>query len=213
MMIDRESLIVSLHDLGAIHFGDFVLRTGEHSPIYVDVQALVSRPPTLRRVARMMQSLAKEIKFDRLAAIPPGGLAIAMAYSLTVDLPLIYPRHVNARSASGRYIAGNYKAGETLLLIDDVLAHGSTKLETINLMETVRLHVKDVMVLLDRGLGGRADLEERGYRVHTVLTMTDILDTLLCLHRISADQHRFVSAWLAENQASRSNGKVTAVSS
>ncbi len=198
-MIDKESLVVSLHELGAVQFGTFTLRTGEQSPVYIDVQTLVSRPATLRRVARVMQSLAAPLKFDRIVAIPPSGLSIGLAYSLTADVPLIYPRPVNPNSTSGRYFAGNYKPGETVLMIDDVLAHASAKLETLPLLETVRLKVKDIMVLLDRGLGGREALTARGYQVHAVLTMADVLDTLLNLHRISAEQHKFVTAWLAEN--------------
>lgn len=201
-MIDKESLVTSLHEVGAVQFGSFTLPTGEQSPLYIDLQALVTRPATLRRVARIMQSMAAPLAFDRLAAIPTGGLSMGLAYSLTADVPLIYPRP-NPNTSAGRYLAGSYKAGETVLLIDDLLAHAAAKLDTIALLETVRLKVKDVMVLLDRGLGGREVLAAKGYQVHSVLTMSDVLDTLLALHRISADQHRFVTAWLAEQAAAQ----------
>src|SRR5688572_17383008 len=138
-----------------------------------------------------MQSMAATMKYDRLAAVPMGGLTLGLALSLTSECPLIYPRP-NSNDNTGRYLAGAYKAGETVLLVDDVLSHGNNKQELITLLETVRLRVNDIMVLLDRGLGGKEALEAKGYRIHTILTMNEVLDNLLALHRIQPEQHRFV---------------------
>lgn len=202
-MIDKESLIVSMVELGAVRFGEFELREDTRSPLYVDLQMLASRPATLRRTARIMQRMAQGLRFDRIAAIPMGGLPFGMALSFTTDKPLLYPRPPRRDGPNSRYIAGSYNAGETVLLVDDLIAHGTTKLDAIRLLETVRLKVTDVMVLLDRGLGGRERLEAQGYRVHPILTVPEILDTLLRIRRITAEQHRFISAWVEVNEAGK----------
>ncbi len=201
-MIDKESLIVGLHDLGAIQFGEFTLKSGETSPVYIDLRLLVARPATLRRVARIMQAQAAHLSFDRLAAIPMAGLPIGVALSLTMDIPLIYPRPKSKDYGTGRYIEGTYKPGERVLVIDDVISHAHSKLETIQLLEAVRLKVTDVLVVIDRQQGGTEVLGKKGYRVHHILTLQEMLDTLLELKRMSADQYRFVAAWLEESRNS-----------
>ncbi len=199
-LIDKESLIVSLHELGAVKFGEFTLKSGEKSPVYLDLRLFVDRPATLRRVARMMQAYATPLKPDRLAAIPMAGLPIGVALSLTMDVPLIYPRPQVKDHGIGRFIEGTYAPGETVLVIDDVLTRAHSKLAAISLLEAVQLKVTDLLVVIDRQMGGAEALAAKGYRVHTILTLQEVLDTLLALRRMSADQHRFVTAWLEESR-------------
>ncbi len=205
-VIDKESLILGLFETGAVQIGQFGMEASGRSTLRVDVQALASRPAMLRRVARIMQAQANTLHYDRLAAIPLGGLAIGVALSLTLDKPLIYPRPVKAESNAGRLIAGSYKAGETALLIDDLILDGKSQLETLQLFQIVRLKVTDMLVVIDRGVGGRQAIEEKGCRVHAILTPQEVIDTLARLHRISPEQHRFVSAWLAETQSGHAPG-------
>jgi len=202
-VIDKEALISGLYDLGAVQFGEFTLKSGEISPVYLDLRLLISRPGLLRRVARAMQACTEGLKFDRLAAIPLSGVPIGVAFSLAIERPLIYPRMQMKDHGTGRYIEGLYNPGETVLLIDDVLSRGDSKLEAISLLETVRLRVTDLIVVVDRGMGGAEDLEAKGYHVHHILTLQEILDTLLALKRIPEARHRFITAWLAESRSSQ----------
>jgi len=199
-VIDKESLIVSLHELGAVQFGEFTLKSGVVSPIYLDLRLLVSQPATLHHVVCMMQPLAAKLAFDRVAAIPLAGLPIGVAFSLAADIPLIYPRLQAKQHGTGRYIEGTYNSGETVLVIDDLISYADSKLETIELLESVSLKVTDLMVIVDRQMGGAAVLKKKGYTLHHLLTMDEILDSLLNLKRISVEQHRYVKAWLEENR-------------
>ena len=199
-MIDKESLIIGLHDLGAIKFGEFTLKSGETSPVYLDLRMLVDRPATLRRVARMMLVHTGQLAFDRLAAIPMAGLPIGVALSITADMPLIYPRPQVKAHGTGRYIEGSYQPGETVLVIDDVISRAHSKLEAIELLESVQLTVTDLLVVVDRQMGGVEALAAQGYRVHALLTIQEMLDTLRDRDRLTAERHAFISAWLQESR-------------
>ena len=137
-VIDKESLIVNLDEMGAVKFGEFTLKSGETSPVYLDLRLLVSRPATLRRVARMMQATASDLTFDRVAAIPMAGLPIGVAFSLTADIPLIYPRPQVKGHGTARFIEGTYHPGERVLLVDDVISRADSKLEAAALLEAVQ---------------------------------------------------------------------------
>ncbi len=200
-MLDTESLITNLHDMGAIKFGEFILKSGETSPVYLDLRMLVDRPATLRRIARMMQALAADLTFDRIAAIPMAGLPIGVAFSLAADIPLIYPRPSVKTHGTERFIEGSYRPGEQVLIVDDVISRAQSKFEAIDLLETVQLQVSDIFVVVDRQMGGVEYLATQGYTVHTILTLQDVLDTLLSLDRITYDQHQFITAWLEESRS------------
>lgn len=195
-MIDLESLIVELYELGAVQFGEFTLKSGEVSPVYMDLRLLVSRPNILRRVAHTLQAQASLLGFDRLAGIPLAGLPLGVALSMAMDRPLIYPRMQTKQHGTGRQIEGEFKPGETVLLIDDVLSRGDSKLEAIAVLEDAGLKVPNLLVVVDREMGGVQDLADKGYQVHSALTMHSILDTLYSKRRISKKQHMEVVKWL-----------------
>lgn len=193
---DKEALIVALDEIGAVKLGEFTLKSGETSPIYLDLRLLVSRPDVLRHAARMMREKAAGLAFDRAAGIPLAGLPIGVAFSLEAGVPLIYPRPQVKGHGTGRSVEGMYEPGERVLLIDDVISRADSKLEAIAQLEAVPLVVRDLLVIVDRQMGGADLLAEAGYTLHALLTLQEILDTLAALGRITPEQHKSVINWL-----------------
>jgi orotate phosphoribosyltransferase len=192
----ENSLSIHLFDAGCIQFGTFTLKSGLSSPIYVDLRLLVSHPPVLREVARAMTRTARGLAFDRIAAIPYAGLPIGVALALELDRPLIYPRREVKEHGTRRAIEGAFEPGETALLVDDLITRGDSKLEAIAPLEAVGLIVRDVLVLIDREQGGAEDLARRGYRLHALLRLAQILDELRESARITPAQHAKVLRYL-----------------
>ena len=75
-----------------MQFGSFTLKSGQTSPIYIDLRRTVSDAGLLRMVARAYERLLTPLTFDRLAAIPYAGLPIGTAVALEMNRSLIYPR-------------------------------------------------------------------------------------------------------------------------
>lgn len=172
-------IAVGLHALGAVRFGEFTLKSGQKSPVYIDLRLLVSDPKLMRTVARAMAGLFAGIACDRIAAIPYGGLPIGQAVSLETGLPLVYPRREVKEHGTRKAIEGTFRPGETVAVLDDLVTTGGSKLEAIAPLAEAGLVVKDVVVLVDRGQGGAAELAARGVRLHAVLTLSGLLDALV----------------------------------
>jgi len=189
-------LSTHLFDAGCIQFGTFTLKSGLTSPIYVDLRLLVSHPSVLREVARVLASIARELAFDRIAAIPYAGLPIGTALAMELDWPLVYPRREVKEHGTRRAIEGTFQSGETVLLVDDLITRGDSKLEAIALLEAAGLTVRDVLVLIDREQGGAQDLAQHGYQLHAALRLTDVIHTLRESDQITPTQHAEVLRYL-----------------
>jgi uridine monophosphate synthetase len=211
-----DPLITDLYAIGCVKFGQFKLKSGLMSPIYIDLRLLVSHPRVLKRVARSMAAVidndrstvedptgsqrpTSEIHFDRLAAIPYAGLPIGVAVALETGRPLLYPRKEAKEYGTARLIEGEYRSGETVLLVDDLITKGTAKVESLQPLLDEGLVVTDVLVLIDREQGGREELAARGLALHAVLTLSRMLDTLVAHGTLTAAQRDDVCAWIAAN--------------
>lgn len=196
MREETADLANALYDQGCVKFGSFKLKSGITSPIYIDLRLLVSHPQLLRSVARTLAHVARDLTFDRIAAIPYAALPIGVAMGLELDRPMIYPRREVKQHGTRRAIEGTYEAGERALLVDDLITRGGSKLEAAEALQNAGLVVHDVLVLIDREQGGAADLAERGYQLHAVFGLTELLDVLRESKRITTERHGEVLGYL-----------------
>ena len=183
-----ETLVLTLHDIGAVQFGRFRLHSGKESRIYIDLRVLVSFPDALRQVTAAYAGALAPLHYDLLAATPLAGLPIGTALCLSLDKPLIYPRKTAKSYGTGKNIEGRWSIGQTVVVIDDLITSGDSVLETIASVKAAGLHVHEAVVLIDREQGGREMLAAQGYRVHPVITLRQMLEHLVAHGRLSAPQ-------------------------
>ena len=171
-----SALADGLLEAGCIKFGEFTLKSGLKSPIYIDLRQIITYPKLLEQVGAAYLPLLKELKFNRIAGLPYAAIPIATAVSLAGDFPMIYPRKEVKTYGTKAEIEGEYHAGETIVVIDDLATTGGSKFEAIEKLTGVGLAVKDVVVLVDRQSGAKESLDQAGYNLHAVLTITQLLD-------------------------------------
>lgn len=195
----KIGLARDLIETGCVKFGQFTLKSGLVSPIYLDLRQLVSFPVVLARVAAAYGSILTSLSFDRLAALPYAALPIGTALSLQSGIPLVYPRKETKEYGTRAEIEGLYQAGEQVVVIDDLATTGGSKFEAIQKLESAGLKVKDVVVLIDRQSGAKQALASAGYGLHSVFTFLELLVYWEANRMVSSDQIAGVRAFLSQH--------------
>jgi uridine monophosphate synthetase len=191
-----DAFAAELHRISCVKFGEFTLKSGQKSPVYVDLRGLVSHPAVLRLAGEALAGVLAGLEFDRIAGLPYAGLPLAVSASLAADLPMLYARKEAKEYGTKRLIEGSYEAGQTVAILDDVITNGGAKLELVEPFLNEGLTVRDFVVLIDRGQGGAEVLAEKGYRLHSVFTLRQVLDSLRRQDAITEELYQEVVTYL-----------------
>jgi uridine monophosphate synthetase len=172
----NKPLADGLLDAGCVKFGEFTLKSGATSPIYIDLRRLVAFPELLNQAAVAYAEIMQGLKFDQLAALPYAAMPIGTAISLVGNWGMVYPRKEVKGYGTKVEVEGVFAAGQTVVVIDDLISSGGSKLEGIQKLNDVGLQVNDIVVLIDRQPAGVDFMGEHGYKMHSVFTLPELLD-------------------------------------
>jgi len=195
-----KELIKKLYEINAVKFGEFKLKSGIMSPIYIDLRVIVSYPEVLKMVAQAMWEKINGVNFDLICGVPYTALPIATAISLEHSVPMIMRRKEVKDYGTKKAIEGKFNAGQNCLVVEDLVTSGSSVFETIEPLQLEGLKVTDIVVLVDREQGGRKHLLEKGYNLHAVITITQMLDVLEAEKKLDQEMVNKVKDFIAQNQ-------------
>lgn len=198
--MDIRFLIHKLFELGAVKFGEFKLKSGILSPIYIDLRLTISNPKLLVAIAEALHEKVRSCQIDLICGVPYTALPFATAISIQHNIPMILRRKEKKEHGTGRMIEGIYAKDQHCLIIEDVITSGASIFETIVPLSQEGLIVEDIAVLVDREQGGRKFIESKGFRVHPVCTITMIVEELLREKKINESTAASVQQFIQSHQ-------------
>lgn len=191
----------SLYEIGAVQFGEFKLKSGQMSPIYINLRKIISYPHLLRTIAEKIWEKTRACDFNLICGVPYTALPIATCLSLTHDIPMLMRRKEKKDYGTRQVIEGVYHPKDICLIIEDVVTTGSSVLETAKELNDNQVIVKDIVTLIDREQGGRENIEQ-DYRFHAIFTLTTLLQELADSSIINVDERTIIEEYLLNKKAS-----------
>ncbi len=121
-----------------------------------------------------------KIDFDFIAGIPRAGKPFADAIKNIRKESKIIRLGKKEKDGKRKVVSekeyAKYCKGKKILLIDDVISYGDSKIEAAKAIERCGAIVAGIIILIDIGLGGVQILQNAGYKIYTVFTAKSLFD-------------------------------------
>ena len=153
----------------ALQFGDFTLASGKKSSYYVNSKKVLFHAEAISLLGDELYEATKDLDFEAIGGLEVGAIPMAAA-ALTAF-------HLNGRSLEGFFVRkqvkehgakerleGLVKAGDSVVVIDDVLTTGGSVLQAIEVVEAAGAKVVRVVCICDRLQGAAEALAKYDFR-------------------------------------------------
>ena len=187
----KDKIANILFKIDAIKFGVFKLSSGKASPYYIDLRVIPSFPDAFREICDFYaEYITNQIgvkNFDRMAGVPLTGIIFASQVAYNLKKPFLYVRKGVRLHGRERRVEGLLASGDRVLLIDDLVTTGLTLKKAAEAVRAEGGVVTDAVVFLDREEGGNQQLERNGIKLHTLLKISEVANTLYELGAIEQE--------------------------
>jgi orotate phosphoribosyltransferase len=183
-MTDQE-LLTSLLAERSSKRGHFILASGKESEFYIDARLTTMSPEGLSIIGRLGLAILRESgwQVDAVGGLTLGAdpisYAISHASANTAQPVRAFTVRKEAKThGTGKLIEGPFRAGDRVVVIEDVITTGGSALRAIEAVRSNGGTVSGVLAVVDREEGGREKLESAGVSVIALATASNIMTVL-----------------------------------
>ncbi len=214
-----EMVAKMLLEIEAIHFRadqPYTFTSGLASPVYIDCRKLISYPRIRSAImdfaaGTIMRNAGFE-QFDSVAGGETAGIPFAAWLSERLALPMQYVRKKPKGFGRDAQIEGYLKEGSRVLLVEDLITDGGSKIKFAEAIEKAGSKATDTFSVFyyDIFPGTPERLQAAGMRLHYLATWWDVLRVCKAENRFSADVLSEVESFLnAPLEWSANHGGIT----
>ena len=153
--MSKHFLLDQLVSANIVEYGDFTLKSGKKSDVYIDCRRLFEKQQLLNLIAEEIANkiISSRFEYDWIAGVTMGGMPLATIVSNKTNIPLLFIRNSEKTHGTKQRIEGNTRPGQCVLLLEDVITTGQSILEIKALLEDSQgcgLIVNRMMCIVDR---------------------------------------------------------------
>ena len=152
--------------------------------LFRDITTLIKNEKAFKECINQILERSKKFKFNKIAAVESRGFVFASAISYMLDKPFIMLRKKNKLPADVHSIdfeleygtatievhKDSFDEGDSVLIIDDLIATGGTAEAAAKLIEISKSKVAGFIFVINLfDLGGTDNLLKKGYKVEKLV--------------------------------------------
>jgi orotate phosphoribosyltransferase len=153
----------------ALQFGDFTLASGKKSTYYVNSKQVLFHAEALALLGELLYDATRDLDFQAIGGLEVGAIPMAAA-ALTAfhrngrHLEGFFVRKKAKEHGAKELVEGQVRAGDRVVVIDDVLTTGGSVVQAIEAVEARGAAVVRVVCICDRLQGAREALARYDFR-------------------------------------------------
>ena len=185
---EARAALLEMLQKKSVFYGDFTLRSGAKSTYYVDCKLTTLDPAGAWLTGQLVHDLirreqaARGVKVDAVGGLTMGADPVALAVGMyshgagdTPPLQVFSVRKTPKDHGQTKLVEGNFKRGDSVVVIDDVITRGESTIAAITAIEKEGGKVAFVAALVDRQEGGRDKIEAMGHPVAALFTKGELV--------------------------------------
>lgn len=190
----KREFIQFLQNAGVLKFGDFTAKSGRKIPYFINAGEI----KTGENIAKLGEFYARSY-LDKIGNKPTvlygpayKGISIAVSSSIALaksglNIPFFFNRkEAKDHGEGGVFVGYKPKAGEEVVIVEDVITAGTAIRETMEIMKGLEgVKIAATFVMVDRKEKGQGEKgamaeigEEFGFPVYSVVDVYDIIEYL-----------------------------------
>jgi adenine phosphoribosyltransferase len=166
----------SLEEAPVVDFGGYAYFV---HPLTDGIPAI--EPALLDEVVDEITKLVDMRGIDRIVTVEAMGIPVATALSLHTDVPICVIRkrkyglpdekEIGQRTgySKGSLFVNGLKPGDRILFVDDVISTGGTLAPLLRAFREMRIDVKDILIVVEKGEGRARVEKDAGVRIKTLV--------------------------------------------
>jgi len=180
-------MLLSTESIQVYKDNPFVFVSGRISPVYIDCRKLLSFPAEREYiVAALAKKAATDIGLDNIDVVAGGetaGIPYASFVSHLIKKPMIYIRKQPKGYGGTKQIEGNLEAGKRVLLVEDLITDGLSKLRFNIGIRGAGAKMTHCLCVFDYASDrlnqheGKDALAKNDIELHVLANWDDVLDT------------------------------------
>jgi orotate phosphoribosyltransferase len=184
-----KARLLALLKKNSVFHGDFALSSGGRSSYYIDCRLTTLNPAGAALVGELLFSLVRaeaarrQVRIDAVGGLTMGADPVALAIGLASfqadpenHLQVFTVRKEAKGHGKTKLIEGNFKEGNHVVVVDDVVTKGDSTLRAVEAIRAAGGIVEFAVVLVDRQEGGRQNIESQGLTVLPLFSKSDLID-------------------------------------